>query len=300
MRVLDEFGTWARGNGLQIVLLVLGSILLSRAVRWISTSVTDRIDARSDSDDAMVKSEVAKHRHVLAQVISWTALVVMYIATGVIIVGLLGVPLAGFVAPATVIGVALGFGAQRVVQDLLAGFFVIAERQYGFGDLIRISVIGVAAPVLGTVEDVTLRVTTVRSTNGEVVITPNGQIVQVTNLSRDWARAVIDVPIAATADVTKVSDLLKQVGVAAFADEELHPLLLDAPTVMGVESIEVDQFKIRLVARTLPGRQFEVSRALRMRITSTLSQAGINLPAALDTAAMNSSNLPDSAATASA
>jgi small-conductance mechanosensitive channel len=220
-------------------------------------------------------------------------MVVMYAVAGVLIIGLLGVPLAGFVAPATVVGVALGFGAQRVVQDLLAGFFVIAERQYGFGDLIRISVIGVSTPVLGTVEDVTLRVTTVRSANGEVVITPNGQIVQVTNLSRDWARAVIDVPVAATEDVTKVSDLLKEVGLAAFADDELHSLLLDAPTVMGVESIEVDQFKIRLVARTLPGKQFEVSRALRLRITRTLSQAGINLPAVLETAALGRTALVD-------
>ena len=113
------------------------------------------------------------------------------------------------------------------------------------------SVIGVPIPVIGTVEDVTLRVTTVRSTTGEVVITGNGQIVQVTNLSRDWARAVIDVPIAPTTDVTTVSDLRKQVGVTAFADEELHPLLLDAPTFLGVESIEVDEFKIHLVARTL-------------------------------------------------
>ena len=285
MTVLNDMGTWARGNGLQIVLLVLGSILLGRMVKWTSSRITERIDARSDGDDALVKSEAAKHRHVLAQVISWTVLVVVYAIAGVLVIELLGVPLAGFVAPATVIGVALGFGAQRVVQDLLAGFFVIAERQYGFGDLIRMSVIGVPVPVLGTVEDVTLRVTTVRSTNGEVVITPNGQIVQVTNLSRDWARAVIDVPVPATADVTKVSELLRQVGLAAFADRELQPLLLDAPTVMGVESLEVDQFKIRLVARTLPGKQFEVGRALRMRITGTLSQAGINLPAALDTSA---------------
>ncbi|QNK83881.1 mechanosensitive ion channel family protein [Nakamurella sp. PAMC28650] len=288
-------GTWARGNGLQIVLLVLGSILLGRMVRWTSTRITERIDARSDGDDALVKSEAAKHRHVLAQVISWTVLVVVYAIAGVLVIELLGVPLAGFVAPATVIGVALGFGAQRVVQDLLTGFFVIAERQYGFGDLIRMSVIGVPVPVLGTVEDVTLRVTTVRSTNGEVVITPNGQIVQVTNLSRDWARAVIDVPVPATADVTKVSELLRQVGLAAFADRELQPLLLDAPTVMGVESLEVDQFKIRLVARTLPGKQFEVGRALRMRITGTLSQAGINLPAALDTSALDTS-APDAVA----
>lgn len=295
MTVLNDMGTWARGNGLQIVLLVLGSILLGRMVKWTSSRITERIDARSDGDDALVKSEAAKHRHVLAQVISWTVLVVVYAIAGVLVIELLGVPLAGFVAPATVIGVALGFGAQRVVQDLLAGFFVIAERQYGFGDLIRMSVIGVPVPVLGTVEDVTLRVTTVRSTNGEVVITPNGQIVQVTNLSRDWARAVIDVPVPATADVTKVSELLRQVGLAAFADRELQPLLLDAPTVMGVESLEVDQFKIRLVARTLPGKQFEVGRALRMRITGTLSQAGINLPAALDTSALDTS-APDAVA----
>jgi small-conductance mechanosensitive channel len=192
------------------------------------------------------------------------------------------VPLAGFVAPATVVGVALGFGAQRLVQDLLAGFFVIAERQYGFGDLIRISVVGVATPVLGTVEDVTLRITTVRSVNGEVVITPNGQIVQVTNLSRDWARSVIDVPVPATADVILISEILRQVGVDAFADSALHALLLDAPSVMGVESIEVDQFKIRVVARTLPGRQFEVGRALRARISRALLRAGITPTANLD------------------
>ena len=99
------------------------------------------------------------------------------------------------VAPAAVAAVALGFGAQRIVQDILAGFFIITERQYGFGDLIRLSVPSLPDPAIGTVEDVALRVTTVRTADGEVVITPNGQITQVTNLSRDWARAVIDVPV---------------------------------------------------------------------------------------------------------
>lgn len=280
---LNDLSTWARSNGLQIVLFVLGAILLSRLVRWLSTWITDHIDAPASEADELVRSEVAKHRHALAQVLSWSMLVLIYSFAGILIVQRFGVPLAGFVAPAAVIGVALGFGAQRVVQDLLAGFFVIAERQYGFGDLIRISVMGVAVPVLGTVEDVTLRITTVRSVNGEVVITSNGLIVQVTNLSRDWARAVIDVPVPATADVARVSDILREVGVAAFADEELHPLLLDAPSVMGVESIEVDQFKIRLVARTLPGRQFEVGRALRSRITQTFLDEGINAPTTLAT-----------------
>jgi small conductance mechanosensitive channel len=183
-----------------------------------------------------------------------------------------------------VIGLALGFGAQRIVQDVLAGFFMVAERQCGFGDLIRLNVNGVAEPLTGTVEEVTLRITRVRTPDGEVVTTPNGQIVQVINLSRDWARAVVDVPVPASADVSAVSDLLARVGAKAFADQELHGLLLDPPAVMGVESMDIDQFKIRLVARTLPGRQFQVGRALRARITGALLQAGINVPAGLDTA----------------
>jgi small-conductance mechanosensitive channel len=280
---LTDVGRWGRGSGLEIVLILLGTVLLTRLLRWTSSWLTSRIDTGRTETDELVRSEGAKHRHALVQVLTWTVLVLTYSIAGLLVVQRFGVPLAGFVAPATVVGVALGFGAQRLVQDLLAGFFVIAERQYGFGDLIRISVIGVATPVLGTVEDVTLRITTVRSINGEVVITPNGQIVQVTNLSRDWARSVIDVPVPATADVIRISEILRQVGVNAFADDKLNALLLDAPSVMGVESIEVDQFKIRVVARTLPGRQFEVGRALRARISRALLSEGITPAATLDT-----------------
>ena len=127
----------------------------------------------------------------------------IYAVAGVLMLQRLGVPLARLVAPATVAGVALGFGAQRVVQDILAGFFIITEHQYGFGDVVRLSVPGSATGVTGTVEDVTLRITRMRTVNGEVVFTPNGQIMQATNLSRDWARAVIDVPVPATADINR-------------------------------------------------------------------------------------------------
>ena len=182
-------------------------------------------------------------------------------------------PLSGLVAPATVAGVALGFGAQRIVQDILAGFFLITEHQYGFGDVIRLSIPGTGEPIQGTVVDVSLRTTQMRTVNGEVVITPNGQIVQATNLSRDWARAVVDVPVPTTADISRVTAILQHVGVAAYADDELRPLLLDEPSVMGVESIEVDQLNIRVVARTLPGKQFDVGRELRTRIAAALAQA---------------------------
>lgn len=281
---LTDIGLWARDNGLQIVLFVTGAMLVTRFATWLRDRITARVDAQQGESDTLVRSEAAKHRHAVAQVVTWAVLVLVYCLTAVLVVQRLGVPLTGFVAPATVVGVALGFGAQRIVQDIMAGFFMVTERQYGFGDLVRLNVTSVTQPVTGTVEEVTLRVTRIRTSDGELVTTPNGQIAQVINLSRDWARAVVDVPVPASADVTAVSDLLERVGADAYGDQQLHGLMLDPPAVMGVESMDIDQFKVRLVARTAPGKQFVVGRALRVRITSALLRAGINVPADLDTA----------------
>jgi len=281
---LTDVGLWARTSGLEIVLFVTGAILATRFATWLGARITTRIDTHPGDADTILRTEASKHRHAVTQVVTWTVLVLLYCLAAVLVVQRLGVPLTGFVAPATVAGVALGFGAQRIVQDVLAGFFMVAERQYGFGDLVRLNVLGVTEPVTGTVGEMTLRITRIRTVDGEVVTTPNGQIVQVINLSRDWARAVVDVPVSASTDVAAVSALLTQVGVDAYADQELHHLLLDPPAVMGVESMDIDQFKIRVVVRTLPGKQFEVGRALRVRITGALLRAGISVPASLDTA----------------
>lgn len=281
---LTDYGLWARSSGLEIVLFVTGAVLLTRFVTWLSRHITGRIDARSTDLDNVVRTEDAKHRHAVIQVVAWAFLVLVYSVTSVLVMQRLGVPLSGIVAPATVVGVALGFGAQRIVQDILAGFFVVTERQYGFGDLVRLNVPGTIAPLTGTVEEVTLRMTRIRTANGEVVTTPNGQIIQVFNLSRDWARAVVDVPIPATADVTRVSALLLKVGTEMYREDERHNMLLDPPSVMGVESLDIDQLKIRVVARTLPGKQFDIGRALRARITSALRREGINVPADVNTA----------------
>lgn len=281
---LTDFGLWARGSGLEIVLFVTGAVLLTRFASWLGKRITAGIDSRSGDGDPIVQTEAAKHRHAVTEVVTWMILVLIYCLTTVLVIQRLRLPLTGFVAPATVAGVALGFGAQRIVQDVLAGFFMVAEHQYGFGDLVRLNVLGVIEPVTGTVEEVTLRITRIRTPDGEVVTTPNGQIVQVNNLSRDWARTIIDVPVPAGTDVGVVSDLLARVGADAYTDRELHNLLLDRPTVMGVESLDIDQFKIRLVARTLPGKQFEVGRALRVRITHALLLHGIRVPADISTA----------------
>jgi small conductance mechanosensitive channel len=278
---LTDLSIWARAKLPLIVALIVGSILVTRIAHWIGARLMTRLDRRDAATDALVRSESMKHRHAVVQVLTWSSLVIIYSITAVLVLRLLGIPLTGFVAPATVAGIALGFGAQRIVQDLLAGFFLITERQYGFGDVVKLAVVGTSGAV-GTVEEVTLRITRIRTLDGEVVSTPNGQIVQVTNLSRDWARAVVDVPVPVSADVNRVSEVLRTVCEDAFRDSALSRLMLDKPSVMGVESLEVDQFNVRVVARTLPGKQFEVGRALRARITRAMLHEGITVAPTMD------------------
>jgi len=280
---LTDVSRWVRGNLLAIVLLVLGAILLTRLANWLRDKIMAQINARASETDELVRSEGAKHRVIVAQVVTWSALAVIYIVTGVLVMENLGVPLAGLVAPAALLSAALGFGLQRFVQDIGAGFFITGERQYGFGDVVTIAATGVGQPVTGTVEDVTLRVTRLRTVSGEVITTPNGQIIQVTNLSRDWARAVIDVPVPSACDVNHVTEILRRVGEEAYSDDRLRKMMLDPPTVMGVEKMEVDTFSVRMVARTLPGIQFEVGRELRARVALAFRREGINVAAELDT-----------------
>jgi len=270
-----QIGEWIITRGLRIAMWLLASVLLARFFTWTARRITRRLDEGFHESDALVRSEATKHRQAVASVISWVSIAILYVVVAVEVVGILQVPVASLVAPAAVLGAALGFGAQRIVQDLLSGFFIITERQYGFGDLVQLTITGVAKDATGTVEDVTLRVTKLRSSDGEVFTIPNGQIVKSVNLSKDWARAVVDIPVPVAADLNQVNHVLHDVCNTATEDARLKDLLLDEPSLMGVESIEPEKVVLRMVARTLPGKQFEVGRQLRVLVVRALSRAGI-------------------------
>lgn len=273
-----EIGEWILTRGLSIVLLLIGAVLAARFISWTAKRISSRIDANFQESDALVRSESAKHRQAVASVISYLAIALLAVMVVVQVTDILEIPVSSLVAPAAVLGAALGFGAQRVVQDLLSGFFIITEKQYGFGDLVQLT-LGSSNDAMGTVEDVTLRVTKLRTSEGEMYTIPNGQIMKSLNLSKDWARAVIDIPVPATADLAHVNMVLGEVCEAAPEDPGLNELLLDKPKLMGVESIELDTVNLRMVARTLPGKQFEVGRKLRLLVVAALTRAGIVTPA---------------------
>jgi small conductance mechanosensitive channel len=270
-----DIGEWIVSRGLRIVMLLIAAVLAVRFVTWVAQRVTRHLDVGFAESDALVRSEATKHRQAVASVIQWVSIVVIAIWVIVQIGDVLQFSVGGLVAPATVLGAALGFGAQQLVKDLLSGFFIIVEKQYGFGDLVALTVTGVNTEARGTVENVTLRVTRLRSSEGEVFTIPNGQIVKTVNLSKDWARAVVDIPVSTSADLNRVNEVLHQECERALDNPLLGELLLDAPTVMGVESIAVDTVTLRMVARTLPGKQFEAGRQLRVLVIRALARAGI-------------------------
>ncbi|MEE4021810.1 mechanosensitive ion channel family protein [Gordonia sp. PKS22-38] len=274
--VLGRFYVWLATNGLEILIWILAGLLVIRFIRWGADGYAARLKTQFDSSDLIVQTEDAKHRRALVDVVAWTLIVIVAIIVIVRIALILGVPVTGLAGPGAVLGAALGFGAQRVVQDILAGFFVVAEKQYGYGDVVNLTTTA-NGTAEGTVEDVSLRMTKLRTGEGEVITVPNGQIIKATNLSKDWARAVVDVPVPADADIALVNETLDRIGDEFYEQNRWHALLLDSPSPLGVIDLELDSITVRMVARTLPGKQFDVSRALRIEIVRALAREGITV-----------------------
>ncbi len=278
-------GDWLRNAFLPFVLIMLGAMLLVRLARWVAARYESAIEVRIRHaiDEGDVASERAKHARALVQALDWTFVAVVFVVAGALATHALGVPFATLLAPATVAGVAIGFGAQQVVGDLLAGFFLFAEHQFGFGDVIRLSQPGQLSGVTGTVEELTLRITKIRTAQGEVVMVPNGALRQVTNLSKEWSRAVVDVPVSVGEDLDAATRVLRAAAQAMADEATWRVMVLGDPVVAGVETYEVGLVRLRVVARTLPGRQFDVARELRLRCATALTASGIKSPPIMPT-----------------
>jgi len=261
--------------------------LIIRFTHWVGARRRRVIDGqiKAQIESGAVAAESLKRSRAVSEAVEWSVVTLTGFVAFILSFDHLGIPLSTLVAPATVVGIGLGFGAQQMVGDLLAGFFLLSEHQFAFGDVIRLSVPGQTSGITGTVEELTLRVTKLRTAQGELVVVPNSALRQVTNLSKDWSRAVVDVPVSVAEDLETVANLLRDVVRGMARDERWSGLLLGEPVVAGVETIDVGYVQLRLIARTLPGRQFEVGRELRLRALTALRAAGVVSPAAGDAAA---------------
>lgn len=202
---------------------------------------------------------------------SVVTIVVMGIAV-LMVMQLVGLPLAPLLASAGVGGVAIGFGAQSLIKDFLSGIFMIVEDQYGVGDSIDLGAVS------GTVEDVSLRVTRLRDVNGIVWYVRNGEILRVGNISQGWSLATVDVQVGYDADLEKVTAVLTEVAHSVAQEERWQGSLLEEPTVAGVEALGGGLVTVRMTAKCVAGQQFAVQRELREKVKDAFDAKGIRLP----------------------
>jgi small conductance mechanosensitive channel len=194
--------------------------------------------------------------------------VTVYSLAALLILGQLGVNLGPLLASAGIVGVALGFGAQTLVKDLIAGLFMLLEDQYGVGDVVDV---GEAS---GTVEAVGLRITTIRDARGVLWYIRNGEIVKVGNKSQGWAMVVVDVPIG-YASVDRAVEVLREAAAGLAEDPEFAEDLIEPPDVLGVEQLTVDGAVLRTTVKTASDAQWRIGRELRRRLTEALDASGI-------------------------
>lgn len=255
---------------LKILLVVAAGVVVTRIAVRAARRFVRTLQARAPARAGSVRAE--QRAATLADVVTGLVRAVVWLVVVLVVVGELGVDLAPLIAGAGIAGIALGFGAQSLVKDFLSGFFILLEDQYGVGDVIDLG------DASGTVEDISLRVTRLRATDGTVWFVPNGEIRRVGNSSMEWSRALIDVLVAYDSDLPGVIAAIGEVARDFAASPEWQAAVLDPPEVWGVQAMSVDGLTVRLVVKTAPRQQYVVARELRGRITDRLRRDGVRGP----------------------
>ncbi|MGJ9413107.1 mechanosensitive ion channel family protein [Aeromicrobium sp. CF4.19] len=275
--------------GTQLVLI----LVLALVIRWLAGRGIRRVvrramhggnggpfggtrAAESLRDRRPGAGERRKQRaQALGDLLSSVVTLVIAGVTLVMLLGVAGVPIAPLLTSAGILGIALGFGAQTLVKDYLAGIFMILEDQYGVGDWIDLG------EGSGEVESVSLRVTRLRDTDGTVWYVRNGEVLRVGNQSQGWARSVLDVTVAYETDLDLAQQVLAQEAHAMFEDPDYQGIILEEPAVWGVNDLAKDGVVLRVAIKTAPLQQWATTRALRERVKNGFDREGIRIPTSL-------------------
>lgn len=259
------------GDLMQKGLRVFAILALAWVAKRILRLLTRRIERAVDDGDPNTLTPAEQRGRTLAQLLTSVGTVAIWVATGLMILNLF-IAIGPLLAGVGVAGLAISFGAQSLVKDVISGFFILLENQFGVDDIVTINDVG------GRVERMTLRVVMLRDAHGILHIIPNGSITLVSNRTRGYSRMVIDVGVAYRENVDRVIDVLRDIARAMWSDSAWRPLLTEEPAVLGVDALADSAVNIRVQATTQPGKQFEVGRELRRRIKNRFDAEGITIP----------------------
>jgi small-conductance mechanosensitive channel len=247
----------------------VAGVLLGAIVAWLVIRlISQRIERWGTDGGAELHTAREQRAKTSAKLFRHVARAVLVVVTMLLVLGQLGFNISPLLASAGVVGLAVSFGSQSLVRDFVTGFFLQLEHQFALGDVIRIGI------VEGTVENITLRLVYLRDGSGALHIIPNGQITQVTNLTRAWGRVAVDVDVA-WRDADSAERAVNLAAAALGNDPAWADALLDPPRVTGIEKLAGGAVTLRTIARVDPYRRDDVARALRQRIKRALDEAGI-------------------------
>ena len=271
-QILPDELSWFEEYGLPLLITVGVAILVTIALQLVVRRFRRKLEGSPSLTQEINLQRIAT----LTGALSAAGLVLIWVVAVLLALGTFHVPLGPFFASAGIAGVALGFGAQSIVRDTLSGFFILLENQFGVADVVEVRT--TANPVSGKVESLTLRVTMLRDFDGTLHIIPNGNIQVVSNKSRGWARAIVDVRVAYGEDVDRLRGTLEEAFNEIRQDELLRDWIYEGPSVLGMETLSDYAKVVRVVADTRPSKRWDVERALRERITRRLDAEGFRTP----------------------
>ena len=289
----DRLNRW-----LEAALEVLPSMLLTVLVALVALWLVRRLAARVTLTQGFTRRAVRSDT--LRFVLTSALTVIIYVLTGAAILGGLGVNVAALLAGVSILGLAVSFGAQSLVKDVITGFFVLFEDQYGVGDVIRVNG---GAGLSGAVESLNLRVTVLRDLDGTVHVIPNSEIKTVSVLSKDWARVVGDIDVPHDYPLEDALKLILCVAIELHADPVWRDKFLEPPEMLGVQTLSPTNVTIRVLMKVRPKEQWGVSREFKRRVKNALEGLGIRsalpqmslaLPLAISQAAASDSSRTDS------
>jgi moderate conductance mechanosensitive channel len=264
---LDQAWSWMITRGAKILVILIISFILIRVTSVMTKRAKARMNAKIEGD-----IEMGKRTETLTKLVRKTVKAAVLTAAALMILQTLGINIGPLLAGAGILGLAVGFGAQSLVKDVISGFFILMENSMNVGDVVEIGGKG------GLVESINLRVTRLRDYNGDVHVIPNGEIAILTNMTKGYSRAVLDIGVAYKENVDEVMQIMKDVAEEMAKDPEWGKRILEPMEMAGLDSFGDSSVNIRARIPVQPLQQWNVSREYRRRLKNVFDEKGIEIP----------------------
>ncbi len=267
---MDVIQHWFANNWWVVALILVGAWVVRHFGEMLIAGVVRRA-VRHHSRGDVNEEDIKKRQETLIAMFTAILRVLVWLVAGFSIVGRIfpDLDLTPILAGASVLGVALGFGAQTLIKDFLSGLFIILENQYRVGDVVEID------DASGTVEQITLRSTILRDNNGSVHYIPNGNIVHAVNKTMGFSKVNLTIQVSADTDVDKLAGVINEVGVKLADDDKWKPRVLEPPHFLGIDSFTSTTLDVKIVGKTQPTTHWSVTGELRRRLLTAFKKEGI-------------------------